>query len=215
MAAPRTPLSAAAASALLLVSLTALAGCGGDDSPEPDAEPSSEAAGTPSESPSPAVTEASEEDVEDVEDADVEEAFPMPKPPKAADTPAARKAFTEFVVERWGYALVTNEADAVTGLSPKGSACKGCKDLEQELQKRRKEGWNVDFPGAKVKKVTVEPADPPRTFDSVATIDIPESRSYFEDGTFRNDNQAFRNAEFAVQMRRADGKYLLLSFTVG
>jgi hypothetical protein len=212
MAAPRTPLSAAAASALLLVSLTALAGCGGDDGPEPDAEPSSEASETPSESPSPAVTEASEEDVEDVA---VEEAFPMPKPPKAADTPAARKAFAEFVVERWGYALVTNDADAVTGLSPKGSACKGCKDLEKELQQRRKEGWNVDFPGAKVKKVTVEPAGPPRTFDSVATIDIPESRSYFEDGTFRNDNKAFRNAEFAVQMRRADGRYLLLSFTVG
>jgi hypothetical protein len=210
MAAPRTPLSAAAASALLLVSLTALAGCGGDDGPE--AEPSSEASETLPESPSPAVTEASEEDTEEAQG---EEAFPMPKPPRAADTPAARKAFTEFVVERWGYALVTNEAEAVTGLSPKGSACKGCKDLEKELQQRRKEGWNVDFPGAKVKKVTVEPAGPPRTFDSVATIDIPESRSYFEDGTFRNDNKAFRNAEFGVQMRRAGGTYLLLSFSVG
>jgi hypothetical protein len=208
MSAPRTPLPAAAASALLLVSLTALAGCGGDDSPEPDAEPASEAGETPPETPSPAVTGAAEEDV------DVEEAFPMPKRPKAADTPAARKAFTEFVVERWGYALVTNEADAVTGLSPQGAACKGCKDLEKELQKRRKEGWNVDFPGAKVKKVTVDPAGPPQTFDAVATIDIPESRSYFEDGTFRNDNKAFRNAEFAVQMRRSDGTYLLLSFTV-
>jgi hypothetical protein len=199
---------------LLLLVLTALAGCGGDDGAEAaDPGPAPQASESPSESPFPSVTEAAAEDDEGAE-GDLEERFPMPRRPKAADTPGARKAFAEFVVDRWGYALVTNEAEAVTGLSPRGSTCKGCKDLSKELDKRREEGWNVDFPGAKVKKVTVQPAGPPRTFDAVATIDIPESRSYFDDGTFRNDNKAFRNAEFAVQMRWAGGRYLLLSFTV-
>ena len=85
---------------------------------------------------------------------------------------------------------------------------------KKELENRRKEGWNVDFPGATVKKVTVTPAGAAQTFDSVATIDIPESQSYFEDGSFRNDNKAFRDAEFSVQMRWAGGRYVLLSYTL-
>jgi hypothetical protein len=210
MPAPRRPFSVAAATASLLVSLTALAGCGGDDGAEPDSEPSVSPSDTESESPSPSVSEASDEG----EEAEVDEVFPLPKAPPAKNTPASREAFTEFVVDRWGYALATNEADAVTDLSPQGSPCKGCADLEKELQNRRKEGWNVDFPGATVKKVTVEPAGPAQTFDSVATIDIPASRSYFADGAYRNDNEAHRNAEFAVQMRWAGGRYLLLSYSL-
>jgi hypothetical protein len=192
---------------LLLVSLAALTGCGGDDSAEPDAEPAAEVSDAESDSPSPDVTEAADEE-------QVAEAFPLPKAPKAANTPASRKEFTEFVVERWGYALATNDAEAVTDLGPEDAACKGCKELEKELENRRKEGWNVDFPGATVKKVTVTPAGAAQTFDSVATIDIPESQSYFEDGSFRNDNKAFRDAEFSVQMRWAGGRYVLLSYTL-
>jgi hypothetical protein len=190
---------------MLMVTLTA---CGGDDGGDPDAEPTDDASA--SASPSPSATESAAEETAET----VEEAFPLPKPPKAADTPAARTAFTEFVVARWGYALATNEAEAVAELSPEGSPCKGCPELEKELRKRSKEGWNVDFPGAEVNKVTVKPAGPPRTFDAVATIDIPESQSYFEDGTFRNENKAFDDAEFAVQMRWNGKRYLLLSYTL-
>jgi hypothetical protein len=204
MSARRRPVPAAVAAALLMT----LTACGGDDGGEPDAEPNDDTSA--SSSPSPSATEADAEETAEP----VEETFPLPKPPKAADTPAAREAFAEFVVARWGYALATNEPGAVTDLSPEGAPCKGCSDLEKELTNRSKEGWNVDFPGAEVNKVTVEPAGPPRTFDAVATIDIPESQSYFEDGSFRNDNKAFDDAEFTVQMRWTGNRYLLLSYSL-
>lgn len=220
-AGPRpAPLAVAAA---LLMSLTA---CAGGDAADPDATPAAEAeeslAASPS-SPSPSVGEAVDEAAApDADDSTgdgtggstTQEVLPPPEPPRFADTPAARKAFAEFVVERWGYALATNDAEAVGDLSAKAGPCKGCGDLARELRTRRKEGWNVDFPGAEVTKVTVEPAGPPRTFDAVATIDIPASRSYFSDGSFRNENKAFRDAEFAVQMRREKGRYVLLSYSL-
>ena len=57
-------------------------------------------------------------------------------------------------------------------------------------------------------------AGAPATFESTAVIDIPASRSYFEDGTYRNENEAFKNAEFVVGMKYTKARYVLLSYRV-
>ena len=102
----------------------------------------------------------------------------------------------------------------MSDLSAKGSTCQGCKELEKELAQRRKQEWAVDFPGATVDKITVKGAGAPATFESTAVIDIPASRSYFEDGTYRNENDAFKNAEFVVGMKYTKARYVLLSYRV-
>jgi hypothetical protein len=140
-----------------------------------------------------------------------------PRPPRAPlakkDTAAARKAFAVFVVARWSYALRTNDAGVVTGLSPK-QACQGCKDFAAELGKRRKQHWYVDFPGAKVRSVSVTPATAPHSYLARAKVDIPSSRSLFTNGSFRNDNPAHRGATFEVRMTYAKKGYSLLAFQV-
>ncbi len=197
-----------------------LAGCSGDESAEPASESSvseSSDAGASAAAEESEAAEASEaaatDDAADEGGAEVED-LPLPKAPKARDTPDGRKAFTEFVIERWGYALTTNDATAMSDLSAQGSTCQGCKQLEKELAQRRKQGWNVDFPGATVDKITVKPAGAPTTFEATAVIDIPASRSYFEDGTYRNENEAFKNAEFIVAMKLTKARYTLVSFRV-
>lgn len=211
MPAPRRAFSAPLLTALLLTGLTGLAGCG-DDDPEAAAETTAEATSTPSESgsagttPLPAPSAAAEPERDD--------RVRLPTAPKAQNTPAGRRAFARFVVERWGYALATNRADAVADLGPKAGACQGCKDLAAELSKRRRQGWSVDFPGAEVDRVTVRPAGTPATYRATAVVDIPASRSYFDDGTYRNDNAAHKNADFEVQMRWARGRYVLVSYTL-
>jgi hypothetical protein len=199
--------------AAVLLGVGLLAGCSGDEPASDSTEATSE---SPSESASASPTESASEGTAEAEGAadDSEEEPALPKAPKARNTPDGRKAFTEFVVERWGYALATNEASAVTDLSAKGSSCQGCKELEKELEKRSKQEWAVDFPGATVDKITVKAAGAPATFESTAVIDIPASRSYFEDGTYRNENEAFKNAEFVVGMKYTEARYVLLSYRV-
>ncbi len=220
LTATRRPRSAPVTSLLtvgVLLGVGVLAGCSGD---EPASDSTDATSATPSESPgasagaSPAES-ASEGTAEAEEAADEsDEELALPKAPKARNTPDGRKAFTEFVVERWGYALATNDAAAVTDLSAKGSSCQGCRQLEKELAKRSKQEWAVDFPGATVDKITVKAAGAPATFESTAVIDIPASRSYFEDGTYRNENEAFKNAEFIVGMKFTKARYVLLSYRV-
>ena len=45
-------------------------------------------------------------------------------------------------------------------------------------------------------------------------VDIPASRSFFKDGSFRNDNPAHRGTTFEVQMSYAEKNHALLSFRV-
>lgn len=215
LTATRRPRSARATSLLtvaVLLGVGVLAGCSGDE-PASDSTEAADASPTESTGESPSAS-ASEGLAEAEEAADETEEPTLPKAPKARNTPDGRKAFTEFVVERWGYALATNEATAVSDLSAKGSSCQGCKELEKELAKRSKQKWAVDFPGATVDKITVKGAGAPATFESTAVIDIPASRSYFEDGTYRNENEAFKNAEFVVGMRYTKARYVLLSYRV-
>ncbi len=173
----------------VLLGVGVLAGCSGNEAPsDPSEAPEADQRRSSPRSRrsrrtgrarrSPAASEASEETSESAA-----ETLALPRAPKARDSVEGRKAFTGFVVKRWGYALATNKATALSDLSAKGSTCRGCKELEKELDKRRKQGWAVDFPGASVDRITVKGAGTPATFEATAIIDIPASRSFFEDGT--------------------------------
>lgn len=191
----------AAATAVLLLAVSTT-GCSGD-SDEPDSGPtSSESASESSTSPSPSPSST-------------RTAKPkLPKAPPAKATDVGRKAFAEFVIDRWGYALRTNDASALTDLSPKAAPCQGCVDLQRELAKRRKQGWYVDFPGAKVVKVDLAAGDLPGVQVATARINVPASESYFEDGELRNENDARKGAAFEVRMRLNGKRYVLLAFRV-
>ena len=140
---------------------------------------------------------------------------PAPQVPSAPkDTAKARAAFARYVVAAWGYALRTNDAGVVTDLSAKKNPCKGCKDFQSELALRKKQHWYVDFPGAEVRKVAVHKQGGARTYLAHAVVDIPSSRSYFDDGSFRNVNNAHPRAPFDVVMAYTNGKYSLLEFRV-
>jgi hypothetical protein len=187
--------------ALLLAA--SLAGCSDDPTDSADPEPSETTASsspsvTPSSSPSPVAAPDPK----------------LPKPPPAKDTEAGQEAFAEFVIDRWSYALQTNDATALSDLSPKSGPCGGCPELDAELKKRKKEGWYVDFPGAKIVKLKVAPGTEPETHLATATINVPASKSYFEDGELRNENAAHKGATFEVQMRLDGKSYALLAFRV-
>ncbi len=140
-----------------------------------------------------------------------------PARPGFAPGDKGQKAFAAFVVDSWGYALSTNDATAVTRLSPsKKEKCRGCKELAAELRTRDKEGWHVEFPGATVRRTTLE-RDGERIL-ATTTADIPASRSFFDDGTYRNDNEAHRGAKFLLDLRiDGEGKkrhWVLLAFSL-
>jgi Family of unknown function (DUF6318) len=197
---------AVAPTALLLAfSLAWLTGCSDDTAEPSSSDPTSSASGSAtSPSPSPSATEPSRPPEPE-----------LPKAPAAKNTDAGRKAFAEFVVARWGYALRTNEAAALSDLSPRSAPCGGCVKLAAELRKREKEGWYVDFPGAKVTKVEVVPGELPGVHVATARIDVPASQSYFEDGELRNENEARKGATFEVRMRLDGKRFVLLAFRVG
>jgi hypothetical protein len=192
--------------ALLLAATLASCSSDADDAEEADgssATPSPTASSTPSSSPTPTTRPEPK----------------LPKAPPAKDDEAGQKAFAEFVIDRWGYALATNDASAMTELSPPSGPCGGCPELEAELKKRKKQGWYVDFPGAKITELTVGPSAQPELQPEMrvatASINVPASKSYFKNGELRNENDAHKGATFEVQMR-LDGKhYVLLAFRVG
>jgi|tagenome__1003787_1003787.scaffolds.fasta_scaffold20987796_4 hypothetical protein len=182
-----------------------LSGCGGDST---DTAQQTASASPTSASPTPTSSSS-----------------PAPQPPTASkNTAKAREAFARYVVDAWSYALRTNQPGLVTDLSQKKQLCKGCGQFRTELAQRRKDGWYVDFPGTDVQKVVVKPfsgrhasanAHLPKTYSAHAVVDIPASRSYFDDGSFRNVNDAHPNAPFDVLMTYLKGKYALLEFQVG
>lgn len=183
-----------------------LAGCSGG---------SDDAASAPasSASPSPTTSSASAEPTPSPSPSRTPKPKP-PEPPPAEDTPAGREAFARFVIDSWGYALSTNDASALLDLSPQSGPCEGCPELRDELQKRKKQGWYVDFPGAEVVKLQVTPGAQPGVQVARATIDVPRSTSYFKDGEVRNVNEAHKGADFEVQMRLDGKRYALLAYRV-
>jgi hypothetical protein len=198
-----------AAGVLVLAVVLSLTACSdaADDEPSGGSGSSGSASGSPTSSPTPSASDASAADAT---------APRKPTMPKAADTTASRKAFARFVMDRWSYALSTNDAAAVTSLSAAGKPCVGCADLTKELATRKKQGWFVDFPGLTVDRVEVRSLSGAKgVWAATARVDIPASRSYFEDGSFRNDNEAHPNTPFTVEMRLAGKRYVLVSYEVG
>jgi hypothetical protein len=191
----------AAATAALIVAAS-VGGCS-SDSDQPEA---SDTTSSPSEttSPSPAPSPSASSSPEPK----------LPKAPAAKDTAAGRAAFADFVIARWGYALETNDATALTDLSPESGPCEGCPELQAELRTRTKEGWHVDFPGARIVKMRIGPGDVEGVQVATATINVPASTSYFDDGELRNENEAHKGATFEVRMRLDGKRYALLAFRV-
>lgn len=193
-----------AATAALLVAAS-VGGCSGDadEAQASDTTPSASATGSTSPSPSP------------TDSASVAPEPRLPRRPAALSFAAGREAFAEFVIARWGYALQTNDATALTDLSPTSAPCEGCAELRAELRTRKQDGWYVDFPGAKIVELQVEPGELPGVQVANATINVPASESYFDDGELRNENAAHKGASFEVRMRLDGNHYVLLAFRVG
>lgn len=136
---------------------------------------------------------------------------PPPAPAYAAG-PAGQRAFARHVVDLWGYALRTDDAHPLTALAPAHHPCAGCAALASTLRRRDQQGWSVDFPRVPVRKVTLH-----RTGgDQVATavVDIPQSDSYYRDGSYRNSNPAHPRARFTVRMRAVAKSYRLVEFSI-
>lgn len=170
----------------------ALAACGGGDDEEPAADPgespSSASASTTDFSPTPTETEPPTAE--------------LPLKPDFADSAAGKRAYVTYIVEGWVYALNTNDPSVLldeSGAKP----CRGCDSLRAELAEREKEGWHVQLPGVDVRKVTFRRDEDVEV--ATAVVDIPASQSFFEDGTYRNDNDEHRGAEFVIDIS-ADGK---------
>lgn len=193
--------TAAAATAAFLLAAS-VSGCSGDSVDPEVSDSTTSPSASPSSSPSPSPSASMDPEPD------------LPKAPPAKDTVAGREAFAEFVIDRWGYALQTNDASALTDLSPASGPCEGCAELQSELKTREKEGWYVDFPGARVVELAVEPGDEPGVQVATATINVPASASYFDDGELRNENDARKGATFEVRMRLDGKNYVLLAFRV-
>jgi hypothetical protein len=191
----------AVATTFLLVA----SGCSGDEPDERDddaAESSASEAVAATESPSPSASPGDGER--------------PPEAPQASDSKKARTAFVEFVVESWGFALRHNDPDPVVRLSPsRKQPCLGCADLEAELAERRKQGWYVDFPGAEVGRIELGPGPEPGTFAAAASIDIPATLSFFDDGSVRNTSEEHPDASFELLARRDGKRFTLLGFRIG
>jgi hypothetical protein len=132
--------------------------------------------------------------------------------PKARRGPVGQRAFARYVIGAWGYALRTNDSGPLLSLSPRKQPCEGCASLARELTNRDKQGWYVDFSGADVTRLSlVERAG--LTIVN-ATVDIPQSNSFNDDGSYRSSNPAHPDSGFQVRMKLVKKKYQLLSFTV-
>lgn len=192
---------ALAAAALVL---TGCSGDGGEPTADPAETPASSSSSSSSSSPSgpsssPTSTPSPTE----------------PDEPRFRGSGAGKRDFVRYIIDGWGYALQTNDASVLLDASGK-KPCRGCDTLRSELRERKKEGWSVDFPGAKVRKVKIRRDGPVEV--ATATVDIPSSQSFFDDGTLRNDNKARKRVPFLIDIR-ADGRnkkrrWTLVAFSI-
>lgn len=200
--APRRRAVRAIVPALLGAGSLLLGACSGDDADaaaEPGETPATPASVSATVSPSPTASP----------DPD------RPSEPKFAPGRRGKRAFVDYVVAGWGYGLQTNDPSVLLDASGK-RACRGCDTYRDELEQRAKENWYVQFPGATVRRATFR-ADGPVEVGRLV-VEIPASQSFFEDGTFRNDNKAYKRARFLIDLR-ADGqgerrRWTLLAFSI-
>ena len=177
---------------------------GGDESPDADASPSAT---------SPSATEAATEEPGPSADPTVPEPPAMPEPPRPRPGPKGQRAFAQHVMASWAWSLQANDAEPLLEASrSRKRPCTGCGELARELRKRDRQEWYVDLPAVRVDRTRLR-----RDGEEVVArsrVDIPESDTYFYDGTFRSTNPSHDGATFLVRMRRAEDRYVLVSFTV-
>lgn len=138
---------------------------------------------------------------------------PVPQPPRPRPGPEGQRAFARHVIASWAWSLHANDATPLLEASRSARRpCTGCRELARELRTRHGEQWYVDLPTLGVHRTRLRRDGE----DVVASsrVDIPESDTYFYDGTFRSTSPAHDDATFSVRMRRAGERYVLVSFTV-
>ncbi|MGN6576180.1 MAG: DUF6318 family protein [Nocardioides sp.] len=192
----------------LAIAVSVLAGCSTSDDASQAADPASPASSSastdPSVEPSPSAADEAQA---------AAQVPPAPEVPPARKGQRGQRAFARYVMAAWAWSLRANDAGPLLEVSPPGKQpCRGCRPLQKELAQRAKEGWYVDFPGLSVDRTRLRRDGG----DVVATskVDIPESDSFLEDGSYRSTSPAHPNATFTVRMMLTKGEYRLVSFTV-
>lgn len=137
---------------------------------------------------------------------------PPPVLPEAVRGAAGQRRFARYVIALWGYSLRTDDAAPLFATSFTKRPCGGCARLASTLRQRKREGWYVDFPGARVHGIRLRSSHGVTVAD--ASVTIPPSVSYNLDGTVRNTNPAHPRARFVVQMRFVKKSYRLVGFAV-
>jgi len=185
-----------------LLCAAALTSCGGDD--EPAAEPSPTPAVTSTPTPTATETPTTAPEVE------------APEVPAFSKGTDGQQAFAEYVVQSWAYALSTNNATPLADVSAGKKPCQGCTELVEELDARESDGWSVYPFEVTVNRVKLIQSALGTT--ARVTFDVPETRSFFDDGSFRNSTPATSDAVFTVSMRvegeKAQRAYRLIGFTI-
>lgn len=189
-----------------VVALLATTGCSTTDSdaaaPAPSSSLSTSASPTGSAGPSP-----------DAESEAAAQVAPPPEVPRPRKGPRGQKAFARYVMAAWSWSLRANDAGPLLAVSPsRKQPCRGCAPLAKELAQRAEDGWYVDFPGLSVDRTRLRHDG--RDVVATSKVDIPESDSFLDDGTYRSTNPAHPGATFVVRMRLTKGEYRLVSFSI-
>ena len=119
-------------------------------------------------------------------------------------------------MESWAYSLTTNDATPLTDLSAGKKPCQGCAELTKELAKREAEKWSVHPFEITIDRTKLIQSALGTT--ARVTFDVPETRSFFDDGSLRNATPAASDAVFTVSLRvegkKAKRAYRLIGFTI-
>ncbi len=184
-----------AALALTAVCALGLAACGGDDKPVAKPKPSPTASPTPTADATPTKPEVTE-----------------PIQPEFAEGKDGQEAFATYVVEAWAHSLATNDTTLLRKISLGGKPCQGCKKQDKEVAKRTQEGWYVypfEITIDSIRLITTAIGTTARV-----RMDIPETRSFFDDGSFRNTSPAHDDTVFTVSMQAGKKQYRLVGFAI-
>jgi hypothetical protein len=196
---PRRTRTAGVLTGLVLVT-GVLGGCGGDDKPDATGSPTpTGGASTPSPTTSP--TSAGTGVPRPT----------MPSRPAYSKGRAGEERFARYVVAAWSYALSSNDISPLL-FAGGGDLCTGCDVLDKTLHQRTKEHWSVLPFSVRVRKSVVAATDTKANVQ--LTVDLPETQSFFRNGSYRNTSPAHPGATFLVKMSVLKGAYRLDSFTL-
>lgn len=135
----------------------------------------------------------------------------VPRPPPARNDRRGRTRFARYVLLAWVHALNTNDPGALLDVSG-ARPCAGCRELQAELETRAREGWYVDLDAVHVTSARVREAG--RTSRVLLSVSLPESDTFYDDGSFRSTNPAHPRSTFEVEMTYAGSRFRLDSFSL-